>query len=108
MGAIYEIELLEEQAEAFIFGERGTSAPKGIAGGQPALPNVFEFQQGDEWVRPPMVSKMLGIPLRKGQRVRLQTPGGGGYGDPAQRSPAARAQDAAQGWVSSTTGKVST
>jgi N-methylhydantoinase B len=108
LGAVYEIELLEDQAEAFIFGERGTSAPKGIAGGASALPNVFEYQQGDQWLRPPMVSKMLGIRLRKGERVRLQTPGGGGYGDPTRRSQEARDKDMAQGWVSAQTGKVST
>ena len=33
LGAIYEIELLEDSAEAFVFGERGRSAPQGIAGG---------------------------------------------------------------------------
>ena len=105
LGAIYEIELLEEQAEAFIFGERGKASPKGIAGGQEALPNVFEYQQDGQWQRPPMVSKMLGIRLKKGERVRLQTPGGGGYGDARQRSPAARAQDIQQGFVTPVSGK---
>jgi len=108
LGAIYEIELLEEQAEAFIFGERGKASPKGIAGGQEALPNVFEYQQDGLWQRPPMVSKMLGIRLRKGERVRLQTPGGGGYGDASQRSPAARAQDIQQGFVTPVSGKEGT
>jgi N-methylhydantoinase B len=105
LGAIYEIELLEEQAEAFIFGERGKASPKGIAGGQEALPNVFEYQQDGQWQRPPMVSKMLGIRLKKGERVRLQTPGGGGYGDARQRSSAARAQDIQQGFVTPVSGK---
>ena len=105
LGAIYEIELLEEQAEAFIFGERGKASPKGIAGGQEALPNVFEYQQDGQWQRPPMVSKMLGIRLKKGERVRLQTPGGGGYGDVSQRSPAARALDIQQGFVTPVSGK---
>ena len=105
LGAIYEIELLEEQAEAFIFGERGKASPKGIAGGQEALPNVFEYQQDGLWQRPPMVSKMLGIRLKKGERVRLQTPGGGGYGDARQRSPVARAQDIQQGFVTPVSGK---
>ena len=105
LGAVYEIELLEEQAEAFIFGERGKASPKGIAGGQEALPNVFEYQQDGLWQRPPMVSKMLGIRLKKGERVRLQTPGGGGYGDASLRSPAARAQDIQQGFVTPVSGK---
>ncbi len=99
LGAIYEIELLEDSAEAFIFGERGKSAPKGIHGGQPALPNVFEYCQNGEWKTPPMVSKMLGIHLKKGDRVRLQTPGGGGWGSPAERSEQDRAKDSALGYT---------
>jgi N-methylhydantoinase B len=99
LGAIYEIELLEDSAEAFIFGERGKSAPKGIHGGRPALPNVFEYCQNGEWKTPPMVSKMLGIQLKKGDRVRLQTPGGGGWGAAADRSIDHRQRDAALGYT---------
>ncbi|OZI27609.1 hydantoinase B/oxoprolinase family protein [Bordetella genomosp. 7] len=99
LGAVYEIELLEDSAEAFIFGERGRSAPKGIAGGQAAAPNVFRYQQDDGWHAPPMASKMLGIALKRGQRVRLETPGGGGYGPPQARNEAARGHDLAMGYV---------
>ena len=103
LGAVYEIELLEESAEAFIFGERGKAPPKGIAGGGNALPNVFSYQHQGEWCKPPMVSKMLGIRLQKGERVRLETPGGGGWGPAAQRDPAARQHDTALGYVSDST-----
>jgi len=99
LGAIYEIELLEEQAEAFVFGERGCSAPKGIAGGGPAALNVFRYQQDGTWRTPPMTSKMLGIQLRRGDRVRLETPGGGGYGPPDRRTAAARERDCRMGYV---------
>lgn len=100
LGAIYEIELLEDSAEAFIFGERGRSAPKGIAGGGQGALNVFRYQQDGQWLSPPMSSKMLGIRLQRGDRVRLETPGGGGYGDPARRDPAAREHDRKMGYVS--------
>ncbi|MGE8705915.1 MAG: hydantoinase B/oxoprolinase family protein [Achromobacter sp.] len=100
LGAIYEIELLEDSAEAFIFGERGRSAPKGIAGGGQAALNVFRYQQDGQWQSPPMSSKMLGIRLQRGDRVRLETPGGGGYGEPARRDPAAREHDRKMGYVS--------
>lgn len=100
LGAIYEIELLEDSAEAFIFGERGRSAPKGIAGAGQAALNVFRYQQDGQWLSPPMSSKMLGIRLQRGDRVRLETPGGGGYGDPARRDPAAREHDRKMGYVS--------
>jgi len=103
LGAIYEIELLEESAEAFIFGERGKAAPKGIAGGGNALPNVFSYQHNGAWHKPPMVSKMLGIQLKKGERVRLETPGGGGWGPGTARDVTARQHDQDLGYVSPST-----
>ena len=102
LGAVYEIELLEESAEGFIFGERGKSGPKGIAHGGPARTNVFSYQHNGQWHTPPMVSKMRGIQLRKGERVRLETPGGGGWGEVTARDPALRAQDLAMGYVTAT------
>ena len=101
LGAIYEIEVLEENgAEAFLFGERGSFAPKGIAGGGDAALNVFKYEQDDGWHSPPLTSKMRGINLKAGQAVRLQTPGGGGYGKADERSHAAIARDVARGLVS--------
>ncbi|MFY9212377.1 MAG: hydantoinase B/oxoprolinase family protein [Aestuariivita sp.] len=100
LGAVYEIELLEENARAFLFGERGRFAPKGIVGGGEGAMNHFEYQQDDGWHEPPMASKMLGMALKRGQCVRLETPGGGGYGAPADRDPAAVARDVALGFIS--------
>ena len=47
-----------------------------------------------------MKSKMVGIKLRKGQRVHLETPGGGGYGHPLERQPEAVCRDVSLGFVS--------
>ncbi len=99
LGAIYEIELLEQDADVFIFGERGRSAPKGIAGGTEGALNVFSYENAGVWREPPMASKMIGIKLKKGERVRLQTPGGGGWGDANARSVTLRQRDAAMGYV---------
>lgn len=99
LGAVYEIELLEKDAEVYVFGERGSSPPKGIAGGGSGAVNVFSYENDGAWHRPPMVSKMHGIRLAQGERVRLETPGGGGWGAPARRSGAQRAQDQAMGYV---------
>jgi len=99
LGAVYEIELLEKNAEAYVFGERGSSPPKGIAGGSAAAVNVFSYENDGGWHRPPMASKMHGIRLAQGERVRLETPGGGGWGAPERRSAAQREQDLAMGYV---------
>jgi N-methylhydantoinase B len=99
LGAVYEIELLENQADVFIFGERGMHAPKGIHGGRSGAKNMFAFQNNGKWWSPPMVSKMVGIKLVKGEKVRLQTPGGGGWGAPSLRTSAARLVDSQLGYV---------
>ena len=100
LGAIYEIELLEEKADVFLFGERGRFAPRGVVGGGDAALNTFTYEQADGDQTPPMVSKMVGIKLALGQKVRLETPGGGGYGDVLERSPDAVAEDVRLGYVS--------
>jgi len=99
LGAIYEIELLEESAEAFLFGERGRHAPKGVAGGGDAALNVFTYENDGDRLTPPMASKMVGIKLKKGEAVRLETPGGGGYGPAQARDPGLVARDVRLGYL---------
>ncbi|MDG1008976.1 MAG: hydantoinase B/oxoprolinase family protein [Amylibacter sp.] len=99
LGATYEIELLEEHAEAFLFGERGKFAPPGVVGGSHAAKNVFTYEGKDGPEHPKMVSKVVGVQLKRGQSVRIDTPGGGGYGPPAERSAEARSNDLLLGYV---------
>ena len=99
LGATYEIEVLEESAEAFLFGERGRFAPQGVQGGGTGAKNVFHYEQADGWKTPPLASKMLGIKLTKGQAVRLDTPGGGGYGPATNRDAQEVARDVALGYL---------
>jgi N-methylhydantoinase B len=42
---------------------------------------------------PEHLSKEQDIALKPGDRVRVQTPGGGGYGDPMKRDPLAVSED---------------
>jgi len=104
LGAVYEIELLEQHAQAFLFGERARFAPKGIAGGHDGAKNLFEYENNHQWHTPSMGSKMLGIELQRGERLRLQTPGGGGYGDPKARAAELIQADEAGGYVHSVKG----
>jgi len=39
------------------------------------------------------------VKIRRGRKVRLETPGGGGFGDPAERDPAKIARDVRLGYV---------
>jgi len=100
LGGIYEIELLEQSADVFLFGERGCYPPQGVVGGGPGACNVFEYDSGNGKQTPPLVSKMTGLKISRGQRLRLQSPGGGGYGPAFERPPEAVAEDVRLGYVS--------
>jgi N-methylhydantoinase B len=101
LGAIYEIEALADgDTEVFLLGERGKFPPFGVNGGGPAALNRF-FHESDAGERqPPLISKVTDVLIARGQRVRLETPGGGGFGDPRRRDPARVARDVAMGYVS--------
>jgi N-methylhydantoinase B len=93
-GAVYEIEILSPGgADISLLGERGRYAPFGVGGGGPAALNTFTWDSDDGPRTAPMASKVTGVRLKQGQRLRLETPGGGGWGDPARRSPDAIARD---------------
>jgi len=100
LGAIYEISLLEQEADVFLFGERGKVPPRGVVGGDDAAPNRFYYEQADGEHSPPMISKMVGIHIENGQHVRLETPGGGGYGEALLRDPETVRADVNEGYVS--------
>ena len=99
LGAIYEVELLEQEAEAFLFAERGKFPPQGVAGGGAAALNRFSYTTADGIHQAPMVSKMVGIKLRRGERLRIESPGGGGYGPPEWRAATDIARDLKLGYV---------
>jgi N-methylhydantoinase B len=48
---------------------------------------------------PPMASKWVGVKLAQGERVRLETPGGGGYGPADERAADAITKDIGNGFV---------
>jgi len=101
MGAIYEIEMLDGTgAEAFVFAERARFAPQGVLGGGPGAMNRISYCQGGVWSTPALGSKVVGVRLGRGDRIRLESPGGGGWGDPAKRDPAAAEHDRRMGFTS--------
>ena len=99
LGAEYEIELLDERAEAFAFADRGVFAPAGVCGGGSAGRNEILFSTYEGRVVPPLTSKITGVKLQRGDRVRISSPGGGGYGDPAARERSAVERDLQLGYA---------
>ncbi|KPF44166.1 hydantoinase B/oxoprolinase family protein [Rhizobium sp. AAP43] len=99
VGSVYEVETLTD-ADVFLLGERGVYAPPGVAGGLEGGLNRFTWES-DEGVRtPPLASKVTDVRVRAGQKVRIESPGGGGYGNPWTRPPERVARDVRLGFVS--------
>ena len=77
--------------------ERFRIPPYGLAGGRPAAPGRLVIRRNGQAQEMP--SKLSGVPLAKGDVVRLETSGGGGFGDPAARPRDAVAHDLRDGYV---------
>lgn len=68
--------------------DRFRHGPYGLAGGEPGSKGRFLLIQGSETQELP--GKISNVPLRRGDRVRLETSGGGGWGA-ATRDPETKA-----------------
>mgnify|MGYP001124205760 CR=1 FL=1 len=104
-GLAYEVELLRGEARASFVMDHGRFGPQGALGGADGAVNeVTVFRDGEAHV-PPHLSKEQDISMKAGDRVRVGTPGGGGYGDPRQRDPAAVRHDVAMGYYTAAQAK---
>jgi N-methylhydantoinase B len=91
--------LYEFLAPAFItFSlERKVNPPWGLHGGRDGAHNGVEITAPDGTVR--HVRKATQHPIAAGERVRIMTGGGGGFGPPAERDPEAVRRDVREGYV---------
>jgi N-methylhydantoinase B len=78
--------------------DRFVHAPYGLAGGGAASVGRLVLTSGGE--ESELAPKADNVPLVAGDRVRLETSGGGGFGDPAARAAADVERDLALGYVS--------
>jgi len=79
-------------------GLSDATAPFGLAGGGPGMPNRGEIHRVDGRVE--VVGAFSGDELAAGDRIVTVLAGGGGHGDPRERDPAAVLADVADGLVS--------
>ena len=86
-GLDYEVELRRGQAQASFVMDHGRFGPQGVMGGCDGACNRVEITRGSETLIPAHLSKAQDIKLGPGDRVRVRTPGGGGYGCAFDRSP---------------------
>ena len=104
VGAIYELETMTD-ADVFLLGERGIYPPLGVAGGGDAALNRFVWETDEGERSPELASKVADVRVRPGQKVRIESPGGGGFGDPKTREPERVARDVRLGFVSRETAR---
>jgi N-methylhydantoinase B len=95
-GFLRRFEILADNATLALYSDRFRLAPQGLFGGGPGATGGCEVLRGNQVL--PLRSKDQ-IQLRRGDIVTLSLGGGGGYGDPAGRDPAAIRRDIADGLV---------
>lgn len=97
-GLLRDIEVRAEKGQLSVLSDRNLIPPYGVNGGTAGAPNRFTvLRDGDELEPSAVPGKVSGFPLRRGDIVRLQTSGGGGWGDPLDRDAAHVAEDVRQG-----------
>ena len=99
LGVHFEFEYRGKHGRASLLGDQAKTAPVGRKGGQPGAASAPWFMLDGQTVTLPMVSKGENVHISKGDVICMLTPGGGGYGDPAQRSRQAVAEDIAAGYT---------
>jgi N-methylhydantoinase B len=96
LGVRREFEFPYAGATCTILSDGRKFPPWGIAGGHDGQPAHFILDPDGQNRELP--SKCT-VEVKPGVRVRIETPGGGGFGEPAQRAPRAIARDLADGKV---------
>ncbi|GAB5469072.1 MAG: hydantoinase B/oxoprolinase family protein [Rhodospirillales bacterium] len=95
-GLIREYEILEEGNFLYCSVGRSRTPPWGLEGGEDGSCNGVEVLRDGEVLR---LARTPHVELQPGDRVRIVTGGGGGYGSPLERPRDAVAADLAAGYV---------
>ncbi|GAA3665915.1 hydantoinase B/oxoprolinase family protein [Microbacterium marinilacus] len=94
-----DIRILGDGAEFSAHADRQSLPPAGYAGGGDGTPGRFTVRPGesDEIVLPG--GRVSGVVLRRGDVMRVQSPGAGGFGPPRRRDPLLVLRDVQDGRV---------
>jgi N-methylhydantoinase B len=94
---VREYELLAPEATLQIRADRVTHPPYGLSGGQAGRPARNTLLSGGEWHA---LNGKVTMPIHAGDVARIETAGGGGWGDRRARSDEALRRDALSGLAS--------
>jgi N-methylhydantoinase B len=98
LGVRRDLEFYDHEASFSLLTDRATSAPWGLFGGHSASPARYVINPDTD--DPMQVSSKSTTKLDPNDVASVQTPGGGGYGDPTERPPEAVLRDVVDGKVS--------
>lgn len=99
-GLVREFVVLAPELDFIHRGERHYEPARGVEGGHDGAPSVTTILRVDGREED-LPSKAM-VRLRQGDRVRIETAAGGGWGDPRERDPALVRADLADGKISAT------
>lgn len=99
LGVRYKVQLLRGEATLSVLGDRAKRGPFGVGGGGSAATARIAMVCGGAPYAPPLLVKDDNIPFRAGDTLTVETPGGGGYGDPKRRPRAAIEADLKEGYI---------
>ncbi len=97
-GVNYTVRLRRGTARASFVMDHGRVGPQGALGGADGGVNRVVVERSGERYVPEHLSKDQDIHIAAGDAVHVSTPGGGGYGPPAERDPRKVEQDVARGY----------
>lgn len=95
-------EMLVDDVDFSLYGDRFETVPEGLAGGSAGVLSRAELIRDGRVVE---VDLKSGTRLKKGDRIVISTSGGAGFGDPRERDPALIRADVAQGRIDRATAK---
>ena len=95
-----DIRILGDGASLSVLADHAIIPPFGVAGAHGGAANRFIVIRDGKIIQPsPVPGKVGGFPLRNGDIVRLESSGGGGYGDPLDRDPTKVKSDVHLGYL---------
>ena len=100
LGLRRDVRILGDVASLSVLADKNLIPPFGVAGALGGAANRFTVIRDGETVEPsPVPGKVGDFPLQIGDVVRMETSGGGGYGDPLTRAPERVQADVALGYL---------
>jgi N-methylhydantoinase B len=103
LGLTRMVRLLSENGRLSIVSDKNVVPPAGFFGGTAGWPNRSYIVRNGRAETPwPIPGKISSFPLKRDDLVVFETSGGGGYGDPLERSPDQVLADLCLGYINTT------